>query len=493
MWQNLQRWFERGWQRQALACRWLPSAHQDHRQAALAAATRVAARWSARDGLALVSVLWIVIVMTALVAVVSQTGRLNMKMATGAVDATRCRWACRAGVETAIAVLNEDERASDCLSELWSDDEEDFNNVQMERCAYNVRVTDEAGKLNINTVTKDQLMTLPGMESDIADAILDWRDNDDEPKTEGSEAGYYSNLRYPYTIRNGAFRTMREMLRVRGVTEELLYGEDTNLNGLLDYNERDGELSPPLDNGDEYLDQGWYAYLTCYSYDTNTDGQGQPRVNVNQASEQQLQSQLNLPAAQARWIVQNRGSGFKSIGDLINDNSPKEAGSDSGSGNTGPPNPGPNQGNNPPRGGGNPNQPAQPLDLQTYRQIADRITVTTGNKIPGRVNVNTASAQVLTALFGGDDTARNIALAVVGDRGSRTYGFESIGDLLGVQSMTPAKFKAASDFLTVRSNVFMVRCLAAAAVSRARLQTECVVDRSSNPCTILYWYQGANE
>lgn len=170
------------------------------------------------QGLALVAVLWIVVVMTAIVAVISQTGRLNMKMATGALDEARCRWACRAGVETAIAVLNEDEKDSDCLTDLWSDDAKDFNDVQLERAAFTVRVTDEAGKLNVNTVTKEQLMALPLMESQIADAILDWRDTDDEPRAEGAESGYYENPRYPYTIRNGPFRSIRELLRVKGVT-----------------------------------------------------------------------------------------------------------------------------------------------------------------------------------------------------------------------------------------------------------------------------------
>jgi hypothetical protein len=46
--------------------------------------------------------------------------------------------------------------------------------------------------------------------------------------------------------------------------------------------------------------------------------------------------------------------------------------------------------------------------------------------------------------------------------------------------------------LTVRSNVFTVRCYATADISGAMMQTECVVDRSETPCKVLYWYQGAN-
>lgn len=423
-----------------------------------------------KRGLVLVAVLWMVAVMTAIVAVVGQTSRLNMKMAVAATDEVRCKWACRAGTENAIAVLNEDLKDSDCLSDLWSDNDEDFNEVAMERCRYSVRVIDEAGKLNINTATKDQLMALPYMEEDVAAAILDWRDDDEEPQAEGAETGYYENLPIPYKIRNGPFKTVRELLAVKGVTAEYLYGEDTNLNGLLDSNERDGDLSPPPDDGDDTLDQGWIAHLTCYSYEKNVDAEGNKRVNINQASQQQLQDELGMKASQARWIVDNRGQGYRSIADLINDNSPKTS-SQGSSGNQ---------------------EQAEQIDMQTFSQIADRITISAEDRIPGKINVNTAGREALVTLFGRDDQAEQVALALIADRASLLYGFTSVADLLNQQSISIQRFKAIADRVTVRSDVFTVQCLATADISGANFRTECVVDRSASPCTILYWYQGAN-
>ncbi len=430
---------------------------------------------SARDnqGMILVAVLWMIAVMTALAAIVGQTSRLNMKMAASATDEVRCKWACRAGMENAIAVLAEDLKDSDSLLDLWSDNDEDFNNIELERCRYSVRVTDEAGKLNINTVTKDQLMALPYMEEFIADAILDWRDGDEEPQTQGVEAGYYENLPIPYKIRNGPLRTIRELLQVKGVTEDLLYGEDTNLNGQLDANEKDRELSPPLDNGDEVLDQGWIAFLTCYSYEKNVDAEGNARININQADQKQLESALGLQSAQAKWIVDNRGGGYKSIADLISDKSPKTS-------------PGQSSG-----GGQNQNQ-AEPIDLQTFGQIADKITVSGEQKILGKVNINTAPREVLVALFGGDEQAEQLAHTVMANRSSLMSGFQSIAELLDQQSMTLEKFKALAEQITIRSDVFTIRCFAMAQTSGARTQTECVVDRGETPCVILYRYQGAN-
>jgi len=426
-------------------------------------------RKGTNNGLALVAVLWMVVVMTAIVAVMSQTSRLNMKMAMAAGDELRCKWACRAGTENAMALLAEDLRDSDALDDLWSDNDEDFNDVPLERCAYSVRVQDEAGKLNVNTVTKDQLMALPYMEEDIADAILDWRDTNDDLRVEGAEGGYYENVEYPYSIRNGPFRTIRELLCVKGVTEELLYGEDTNLNGELDYNEMDGDLSPPADNGDDYLDEGWIAYLTCYSFETNTDAEGNKRVNINQANERQLERQLGISNSQARWIVQNRGSGYKSTADLIDKNSPETSQGSSGGQKNG-----------------------EPLDRQTFARIADRITVEGGNKVPGKININTAPREVLTVLFGGDEQAEQIAYAIITERASLVGGFQSTAELMNVKSVDTTKFKEIADQITVRSNVYTIRCYATADLSGARLMSECVVDRSETPCKILYWYQGAN-
>jgi excinuclease UvrABC nuclease subunit len=78
------------------------------------------------------------------------------------------------------------------------------------------------------------------------------------------------------------------------------------------------------------------------------------------------------------------------------------------------------------------------------------------------------------------------------NRASQMYGFQSIAELLNQASMTVDKFKALAEQITVRSDVYTIRCYATAEVTGAQMQTECVVDRSATPCAILYWYQGAN-
>ena len=426
-----------------------------------------------KKGLVLVTVLWVVVVLTIIVAVLGRKSRLDAKVCLARTEALRCKWAGRAGIEKAIGVLNEDTRESDCLTDLWSDNDEDFNDIPLQRCYFTVRVIDEASKLNINTATKAQLLELPEMLEEIADAIIDWRDNDDTPSEGGVEGGYYENLEFGYMARNGPFRTIRELLLVKDITEELLYGEDTNFNGQLDYNERDGDKSPPADDGDSELDLGWIAYLTCYSYDGNKDASGNTRVNINEADVRELTSSLSIPQSQAQWIVDERpNNGYQSIGDLISDKSPETSQQDSGSSNE-----------------------AEPLDLQTFYQIADKITVSSEAKAPGKVNINTASEIVLAALLGGGDSADKAAEDIVAYREGLLYGMESIAEVMQVASVNIDDFKRIVGFITTRSDVFTIRCVATAdrsGLSGATLETEAVVDRSSTPCNVLYWYQGAS-
>jgi len=431
-----------------------------------------------KKGLVLVAVLWLLVVLMAIVATVGRTSRLDMKVRQIETEELRARWASRAGVETAIGVLNEDTRDSDCLSDYWSDNDEDFNNIALEGCYFSVRVIDEASKLNVNVATREQLLELPYMEEHIADAIIDWRDQDDNPSAEGVEGGYYENLPLRYPIRNGPFRTIRELLLVKDVTEDLFYGEDTNFNGQLDYNERDGDESPPMDDMDDELDEGWIAFLTCYSYDKNVDAYGSQRININNADERSLERSLGISRSHARWIVENRknqkSQQYDSIAALISGNSPQK----------------------PTESSSEDSDQAQPLDLQTFRSIADKITIANDNMIPGRVNINTAPKYVLAALLGGDEKGEQLAESIIAYRDGLISGMQSIADVMNVGSVNIDTFKKIANHITTRSDVYCIRCVATAdrsGYSGATMQTTAVVDRTSSPCEILYWYQGASD
>jgi DNA uptake protein ComE-like DNA-binding protein len=163
--------------------------------------------------------------------------------------------------------------------------------VEQDLTAQQVRygLMDESSRLNLNvldklTLDEEQsrtlLMGLPGMTEEIADAIRDWIDVDENARTYGAEAEYYES-ETSYSAKNGPLETIDELLLVRGVTAELLYGEDANRNGLLDPNENDGDASPPLDNADGTLQLGWISYFTVHSREANLRADGTAKIDLN--------------------------------------------------------------------------------------------------------------------------------------------------------------------------------------------------------------------
>ncbi|MBN2594737.1 MAG: general secretion pathway protein GspK [Sedimentisphaerales bacterium] len=409
------------------------------------------------EGLVIIAVLWMVVVLMVMSAILGRKSRLDMKVCMARMEAVRCKWACRAGIEKAMAVMNEDETENDSLLDLWSDNPEDFNDVMLDQCVFTVRVTDESSKLNINTATKEQLLGLPDMVEEIADAIIDWRDSDDVPSGAGVESGYYESLTYGYMARNGPFRTLRELLLVKDVTEELFYGEDTNLNGRLDYNERDGQESPPADDGDNVLDVGWAAYLTCYTSSGSTGNTEQTSTEQTQQSDTQQQTSSTQQQSSGN---QDRSSGNN---EQTSGNTQQDSGNiQQSSGNT-----------------------------QQSSGNADQTSESTAQE-PAKVNINTASDIVLAALLGGGDEAERTAQSIIAYRDALVDGIEDISELTEQGILSSDVYGQLEDYITVSSNTFTIRCFATAnrnGVSGTTLQTEAVVDRSTTPFKILFWYQ----
>ena len=165
-------------------------------------------------------------------------------------------------------------------------------------------ITDEASKLNLNKASEKQLLTLVrhalGDDAEAADpfeivnAIIDWRDTDHTPRGEAgdTEGIYYRFLPKPYRVKNAPYDTVEELLLVKGVTAELLYGEDFDRNGLLTRNEDDGDETFPDDNEDGALNQGLYPYLTVFSSEENVSNANRPRVYLLNEDATELEAQL---------------------------------------------------------------------------------------------------------------------------------------------------------------------------------------------------------
>ncbi len=121
------------------------------------------------------------------------------------------------------------------------------------------------------------LLALPGMTEEIADSIMDWLDADDEVRPYGAELEYYSGLPTPYEPTNGPINSVEELLLVSGMTPTLLFGADTNRNGVLDPDEQQ-RFNVTVDTPGAL---GLAAYFTIHGQEANKQRDGTFRVNIN--------------------------------------------------------------------------------------------------------------------------------------------------------------------------------------------------------------------
>lgn len=259
-------------------------------------------------------------------------------------------------------------------------------------------LTPEAAKLNLNVATEGEIRrlfeeALIEMRIDnfdeLIDGALDWLDADDEPRPNGAEIEYYQTLTPPYKPKNARLDSIEELLLVKGWSAALLYGEDTNRNGMLERNEDDIDATfPYYDNGDGILQSGLAPFITIYSRepvaDPNAGGgpripqgpelPGGPAREDEAGDEKQGDRQQSADADGPPENMDDSGA----EGEQGEDPSAGAPGGGSGSNAVAPP----------PR---NPlNQRAGPFGGQGYAPTF----------LEGRINVNAAPARVLRALEG---------------------------------------------------------------------------------------------
>lgn len=187
-------------------------------------------------------------------------------------------------------------------------------------------LTPESAKLNLNTATDEQitnllvpLLTELRVENaaEYVAALLDWRDSDDEVRDGGAEKEYYNGLTPAYSPKNGPLDTVEELMLIKGFSAAVLWGEDTNRNGILDTNEDDGAASfPEYDNADGVLNNGLAPFLTTFSREPDTALDNKPRISLlADAATIGAQIAANIPEGELSeatigWLLGLKNGGF---------------------------------------------------------------------------------------------------------------------------------------------------------------------------------------
>ncbi len=185
-------------------------------------------------GVALLATLLVLVLVVALANEIFRLGARAAQTSAYGRDSIRGALLAEAGTAAARVALRQDAKDNkyDTLDEFWSRPAPPF---ELGDGTIEVFVEDEERKINLNrlvmpngNVQDDQrlavfkaFLTQRGIDASLADAFVDWLDNDDAPRVGGAESSYYMSLPRPYKAKNDLFDTLEEILLVRGVTLEI--------------------------------------------------------------------------------------------------------------------------------------------------------------------------------------------------------------------------------------------------------------------------------
>lgn len=405
-------------------------------------------------GAVLIVVTWIVLVLAALALVFARAMRVELIASANHVAAMQADSIARAALQYVCSQLDGTDGLASPAAEMsceavqvgdgyfWllapslEDDQ-----------VYAFGIRDEAARVNLNTATREMLLKLPDMTAEMAAAIVDWRDSDDEVSPGGAESEYYLLLDDPYYSKNAPFETLEELLLVRNASIELLLGEDRNRNGVLDANENDGDAGDPPDDRDGRLDRGLLPYLTVFSREPNQTSAGEARVNVNdpddRALEQLLEDALDSPRAVEVMALIRGERPFRNLVDFYL---------------------------------------RTRLTAAEFAKVADGITASRERVLAGLVNVSTAPREVLLCL---PELEEGDVTELLARRGAPDTDLSTIAWV--ADALPREKAVAIGDLITCRSFQYSVDIVAVSGDGRAFRRYLAVVDAAASAPRVIRW------
>ncbi len=197
------------------------------------------------DGIALMMTLWTLVLLIAIAMEFSHSTRTEINTTKNFKEEIETYFLAEAGINLAIAeILQEaeyhtlDEENGEIefgrknlkdipLSEYRKD-------IKLGNGSFSYSIEDDNGKLNLNIIPRStitKMLELSGMgtgslRDTIADSILDWKDKDNLHRFNGAEDDYYLSLSPPYECKDDFFDTVEELLWLKGMSKEILYGTE---------------------------------------------------------------------------------------------------------------------------------------------------------------------------------------------------------------------------------------------------------------------------
>jgi type II secretory pathway component PulK len=290
-------------------------------------------------GIALIIVMMVILVLSVLAGGFAYSMKVETKLARNTAYESDMEWLGRSGVELgkyALAMLLASpppENQYFALNQVWAGGPGNPTNdltgdiqlkgVKLGEGKIDVSIVDMERKFSLAAINNEasagvleRALTMVGADSGdiptIIDSYLDWIDVDHNSHLAGAENPFYLRLNPPYFAKNGPVDDIRELLLIKGMTEEVFWGAKRM--GVNPETRMRKRTIAPVFNAPENQQSG------VGLFDLFTPFHGAAgRVNVNTAPVEVLQILPGVDPAMASAIVGLRSEEpFHNVGELAN-------------------------------------------------------------------------------------------------------------------------------------------------------------------------------
>ncbi len=200
------------------------------------------------NGLILIIVMWVLTILMVIIMSFSLMTRTETYATLAYREGMEKKFLAEAGIERAIIEIfyRNMFRGRDMLEgdkQVWKVDNSPYI-IPMSNGQIMIKIIDDSGKININNlndlsgiILKNILINSGVSDEDasiIVDSILDWKDPDDLRRLNGAENDYYMSLPKPYKAKNAQFDTLEELLLVKGMRQDILFGNGEK-KGIIEF------------------------------------------------------------------------------------------------------------------------------------------------------------------------------------------------------------------------------------------------------------------
>jgi hypothetical protein len=182
---------------------------------------------------------WTFVFLAAVVLGLTYRSSQELKMVAAGWERAKAYFIAWSGLQTVIDILNKEDSTTDSYLDDWHKNWTDgkIKGTLKEGKWKLEYIYDTERYVDINKSGEDVLGRIYGQMPEFFDSLRDWLDKDSKPRPLGAEDDYYRAKGFNYECRDGAIRNLFEFGMIRGGDEIVQTPTDKNLGFPIPYSE----------------------------------------------------------------------------------------------------------------------------------------------------------------------------------------------------------------------------------------------------------------